>query len=253
MKMNFTTLIEPETSNARPIQYYSVAPYGDHPHERGLQCFSKAAAERLVKRFKGWFGIPFLRFTRVPVYIGHPDDPELQELPGHQDARIWGYVRDLKVTDEGLMAAIDWTEEGEALIASGKYQSFSPRWTLIRRAEGEYVPHRLLSLGLTNRPNIAGAHCQPIRVHRPQAQDPATPPYVLICPNTAQEATKPLKTASETLHLPHAGRRSPNGKKQFLNHVQSVSSGGDEAYLTHWMKAKRLAKGQALEGWLTPF
>lgn len=96
------------------------------------------------------------RFGGVPVYVGHPDEPAFAGTPGHTDTRAHGWVQELDARNDGLYGRIKWSETGRELIANAHYRFLSPRWAMRRLDDGAYEPLRLISIGLTNMPNIPG-------------------------------------------------------------------------------------------------
>jgi hypothetical protein len=132
-------------------------PYGDHPHEKGLQRFSKADAEEMVSYFKNTWNRLKRVVSGLPILRGHPDHAEFANQ--HKDKTSYGTVADMEARDDAFYLKPVVTPAGEALIASGlKY--FSPHW-LARKvglANGKpiFAPVFLVSIGLTDRPNIGG-------------------------------------------------------------------------------------------------
>ncbi|MEN9840646.1 MAG: hypothetical protein RL376_446, partial [Verrucomicrobiota bacterium] len=161
---------------------WALIPYGQHPNQRGLQPFGRAEAEQMVKYFKNGWNTIKRAFVGMPILRGHPDmaktvkaelkkekDPakqaSLQALINtitarYPDQTVYGTVADLEARDEGLALRIVLTEDGEALVNEQGLTHFSPHW-LCKNGEpinGQptKIPVYLVSLGLTNRPNIPG-------------------------------------------------------------------------------------------------
>jgi hypothetical protein len=161
---------------------WALIPYGDHPNERGLQPFGRAQAEKMVGYFKNGWNRVRRAFIGMPILRGHPDmaatvraelkrekDPAkqagLQSLINsierrYPDKTVYGTVTDLEARDAGLALRIVLTEEGEALVNEKGLTAFSPHWLCL---DGEPVngkptktPVYLVSIGLTDRPNITG-------------------------------------------------------------------------------------------------
>ncbi len=148
---SITSELEPSsaTSSSHWIQ---LCPFGEFPHSNLNQVINFKSAENLVSRFNH-------NQQPLPIYIGHPDDPELNYQPDHKDGTPYGYIQKLSVTPEGLHFQADWTSQGLALLKSKKYQYLSPRWFLEATGlstEGKetYSPTELVSIGLTNNPNL---------------------------------------------------------------------------------------------------
>lgn len=162
---------------------WAIIPYGDHPNERGLQPFGRAEAERMVGYFKNTWNSIKRAFVGMPVYRGHPDmaktvrvelqrekDPAkragLQALINtierrYPDKTVYGTITDLEARDTGLALRVVLTEEGAALVNEQGLGSFSPHWLGIAGApspDGKPTqrPIFLVSIGLTDRPNIPG-------------------------------------------------------------------------------------------------
>ena len=130
---------------------YCIAPYGRHPHERGMQIVDSAAAgemgrgvSALWKIFKEKFGCG----NPVPVYRSHPDS---ENFVNALDKMTYGAVKKVYAGERGVMAQIDWCNDFRKLP---KKMMFSPRWKMARQPDGNFRPIRLLSIGLTYTPNI---------------------------------------------------------------------------------------------------
>lgn len=136
--------------------FIKLADYGDHPHARGIQRLTRTAAERLVQHHRSLYAKVKRYFSGTPVYIGHPDDPEFYGQPGHTDTRAWAWIHQLEARADGLYALPQWSKKGAELLENAHYQYVSPRWKLLQNPDGTWEPVELLSVGLTNTPNIAG-------------------------------------------------------------------------------------------------
>lgn len=133
-----------------------LAEYGDHPHARGLQRLTRAAAQNIVRHFHSLAARLKRAFGGVPVYIGHPDDPAFRGQPGHTDTRAYAWIHELEARADGLWALPRWSKAGEELLAQAHYKHLSPRWKLTQNPDGSWQPIELISVGLTNQPNILG-------------------------------------------------------------------------------------------------
>lgn len=129
-----------------------LSPYGTFDHPDGKQTITRIDAERCVKSTKTL--LFWLRLRKIPVYIGHPDDPRFQMQPEHMNPHVYGYVRDTFANEHGLWVHIVWTPSGEELIDNGVYTHLSPRWQMQKRSDGSYHPIKLISVGLTQNPNL---------------------------------------------------------------------------------------------------
>ncbi|HVU37935.1 MAG TPA: phage protease [Opitutales bacterium] len=139
-----------------PGQWLKLAEYGDWPHPSGLQRFTRPAAENMVRGFQSLWGRLRRRFGGVPVYVGHPDDPGFAGQAGHDDTRAYAWVTSLEAREDGLYILPRWSEAGRELLNNAFYKFLSPRWQLRPLGDGAFEPVKLLSIGLTNHPNIPG-------------------------------------------------------------------------------------------------
>ncbi len=139
-----------------PGQWLKLADYGDWPHPSGLQRFTQASAENMVRGFQSLWGKLRRRFGGVPLYVGHPDDAAFVGQPGHDDTRAYAWVTSLEARPDGLYILPRWSEPGRELLRHAFYKFLSPRWQLRPLGDGAFEPVRLLSIGLTNHPNIPG-------------------------------------------------------------------------------------------------
>lgn len=131
--------------------WMQLSPLGHFYHPLGKQHLSQETLKRCVKATRTWrfyFG-----FTKIPIYIGHPDDPHFQQFPEHMNGTIYGYVRDFQVNHKGLWINANWTKVGQELIDNGCYRYLSPRWEM-ENVNEYFSPKKLLSVGLTNTPNL---------------------------------------------------------------------------------------------------
>jgi hypothetical protein len=139
-----------------PGQWLKLADYGDWPHPSGLQRFTRPSAETMVRHFQSLWGRLRRRFGGVPLYVGHPDDPAFAGESGHGDTRAYAWVTALEARPDGLYILPRWSEAGRELLHNAFYKFLSPRWQLRPLGDGTFEPVRLLSIGLTNHPNIPG-------------------------------------------------------------------------------------------------
>lgn len=144
------------TDNAPDGPWLRLAEYGDWPHSRGMQRFSRRSAERLATYFKSLRGRMARRFGGLPVYIGHPDDPGFSGKSGHDDTRAYAWIVDMEARHDGLYILPRWSDQGRELLKNAFYKFLSPRWAMRPMGEGIFEPTRLISVGLTNLPNIPG-------------------------------------------------------------------------------------------------
>lgn len=161
---------------------WARVPYGEWPHEEGLQRFGRAEAEEIVGYFKNTWNRLKRAITGLPIYRGHPDladtlrkqrattteagasgdlEARIAEIERRwPDQREYGSIADLEARDDGLYLKPVLTPAGASLVNDGGLRFFSPHWLgkLIGTSAGRpiYGPALLLSIGLTDRPNIAG-------------------------------------------------------------------------------------------------
>lgn len=156
-------------------------PYGEWPHELGLQRFGRAEAEEMVGYFRNTWNRLKRAVSGLPAYKGHPDlaevlrgqraslaneaqrralDQRIAELERrYPDKREYGVVADLEAREDGLYLKPVLSPAGTALVNEGR-KYFSPHWLgkTIGTEGGRtiYAPALLLSIGLTDIPNIRG-------------------------------------------------------------------------------------------------
>ncbi|MDR0351768.1 MAG: phage protease [Puniceicoccales bacterium] len=135
-------------------QWVKLLPYGNYPHPKGMQHFSRSSAEIIVKNFKSLRGRLSRKFLGLPIFIGHPDDNTFSGRPGHKSHVVYGRVKDLEPKVDGMWLLIHWSTLGYQLIKNGFFKFLSPRWRMKILANNDFEPIKLLSLGLTNNPNI---------------------------------------------------------------------------------------------------
>lgn len=135
--------------------WVKIAPVGDFDHEFGIQRFDREAIASLAERFNSFISRLGRLFAGAPTFRGHPDtNPEK-----YPDTMSYGWIMELKDRgEEGLWGRMKWTEEGRELVRKGHFKFVSPvvRGVEIGRENGRivYRPQSLLSLGLTNTPNL---------------------------------------------------------------------------------------------------
>ncbi|WP_309398536.1 phage protease [Cerasicoccus maritimus] len=140
----------------RSSAWLRLAEYGDWPHSQGLQRFNRSSAEQLVRHFKSLRGRLARKFGGLPVYIGHPDDEHFAGQSGHADTRAYAWIEALDARPDGLYVLPRWSDAGQNLLRNAFYKFLSPRWAMKPLGDGVFEPVRLISVGLTNQPNIPG-------------------------------------------------------------------------------------------------
>lgn len=189
-----------------------VIPYGTHQHKDGIQVFNREHAEAMAKRFSGVLGKVRRLGAGIPVYVGHPDHPAFANK--HTDGRAYGWITGLEARDDGLVLLTDWTDDGKALVNSHSYRFTSPHWLSKptgRTQDGKPIVHPtwLVSLGLTNTPNIdmapLGVANQSDQQNQPQPENPEMNEYLkqlLGLPDDAtdEQIMEALKAAVEAMN-----------------------------------------------------
>lgn len=132
-------------------EWLRITPYGDFPNKVGLQRVRREDAQEMVDAFNSVRGKVARLFLGVPIFAGHPDmDPD-----HYEDRRRHGKVTELEAREDGLYGKVALNDLGKTAIDQGHYLYCSPVWNLKR--DGKFVrPKTLLSVGLTNTPNIPG-------------------------------------------------------------------------------------------------
>lgn len=131
-------------------EWLEISPYGEFPNKKGKQIVRRSHADRMVAAFNSLLGRAARGFRGLPIYVGHPDvDP--QRWP---DDRRYGRVNQLDARDGGLWGLVAWNDLGRKNRAEGYYVYPSPAWFFPKNRNGVVEPDELLSIGLTNTPNI---------------------------------------------------------------------------------------------------
>lgn len=142
-----------ETSTPK-LDWIKLVDYGEHPHRLGMQVITEESAREMVKNFHSLWGKFTRKFRGVPIYIGHPDDPHFQGKPGHSDTRAYAWVKDIAARHDGIWILPKWSEAGRDLLKNAYFKFLSPRWEMTPLGAQRFAPRALVSIGLTNNPNI---------------------------------------------------------------------------------------------------
>ena len=252
------------TSSAK--RWMKLITYGEYPHPQGIQCIDYAFAQAMVARFHSFRGRLQRKFGGLPLYIGHPDDPQFNQHPGHQDTRAYAWIQDMDARDDGLWILVKWSEAGLQLIRNAFFKFFSPRWEMQPTDNGKFKPIRLLSVGLTNYPNIPGdaiANQKPTHDSLPKTSSKDLERFLShgiceghIMPNECPEwechyssdperAKEEIKTHRNGLHLqahsaslneinPHS-----SSKGQLLSRVYQRMQTSGETYTDAWASVRQ--------------
>jgi hypothetical protein len=136
-------------------QWLKLVEYGDYPHPEGIQRVTGEVAVEMQRKFHSLRARLARKFGGIPIYVGHPDDEHFSRLPGHSDTRSYAWVQDIEAREDGIWILPRWSEAGKTMVENSYFKFLSPRWEMKR--EGDVlVPIRLISVGLTNHPNIPG-------------------------------------------------------------------------------------------------
>ncbi len=138
-------------------QGWAFIPYGDWPHEQGLQKFHRPQAEAIANSFNSMSG----RFKRavcgLPIFKGHPDLPG---PPGdaYPDKDDKGQIAAMEVRPDGLALKLVLGNAGVELVRKG-WKYISPYWEVARLGLSNggfqvFEPTSLRSVGLVVKPNI---------------------------------------------------------------------------------------------------
>lgn len=132
-------------------EWQRISAYGDFPNEVGLQRVRREDAEAMVSAFNSFRGRLGRMFRGLPIFAGHPDADPLR----YKDHRRYGKIEELDARDDGLYGRVAWNSLGRENLEEGYLLYPSPRWYL-KKDGGHVRPDELISVGLTNRPNIPG-------------------------------------------------------------------------------------------------
>lgn len=123
-----------------------LSPYGNWSHSKGMQIVDEIAGEKIVNSFSR----SFTRFWGLPIYVGHPDEKG-------KGAKAVGRVESISLTKEGIVILASYSDEAFNKLISGKLKWLSPRWQMQDLGKGNFRPVKLISVGMTNNPNIKGS------------------------------------------------------------------------------------------------
>jgi hypothetical protein len=161
-------------ANDRPIdngEWLQVAPYGEYPHKYGTQRFTRQVAANLVEQFHGMKSRCGRLFRGRPIFVGHPDVyPDK-----YPDKRRYGRIEALEAREDGLWCKPAWNSAGTENLREGYYLYPSPVWSFRQLPGGIIEPLELVSIGLTNSPNIGG-----VQPWAKNEADPVTAPGLPI-------------------------------------------------------------------------
>ena len=119
-----------------------LCPFGEWPHAKGMQVVDEESA-RKMKRAAAWSAA-----VGIPIYVGHPDDEGIR-------AKAVGRIKRICPTNDGIAVVAAYPQKTYEKIVRGDFSAMSPRWRMQKLGDGRYRPVKLLSVGLTNNPNIS--------------------------------------------------------------------------------------------------
>ena len=151
MNTHNTQINDNSETNIQNDSWIRLTQYGEFPHTKGIQKVTPDSAKDMVCNFKSLLGTIKRKFGGIPIFIGHPDDPTFRNESGHQDHRAYAWVTDMDARPDGLYIKPKWSTPGKELLENAFYKHFSPRWAINPKTN---QPTRLISIGLTNHPNI---------------------------------------------------------------------------------------------------
>lgn len=137
------------------MEWIKLVEFGQYQHSKGLQIVDRTAAENMVEYFHSLRGRLMRRFAGLPIYVGHPDDPEYTDST---DKTIYGRIENLKIENDALWILSRWTSMGKKIFNNEFLKYLSPRWMMKKLSDKIFSPVRLLSVGLTNHPNVRCEH-----------------------------------------------------------------------------------------------
>ncbi len=134
--------------------WVQVTPCGDFPHVGAgvTQVIDRAACDRIAADFNGRKSDA--NFPGVLVDFDH------FSLDTEKSSEAAGWISDLESRDTGLWARVRWSDAGLAAVRGGRFRLMSPVFPPPSQCEdlggGKIRPVKLVSVALTNEPNIRG-------------------------------------------------------------------------------------------------
>jgi len=129
-----------------------LSPWGDHPNPAGLQRLTLASGLTMASALNAKRSQEGAAFRGAPIYIGHPDVDPVR----YKDDRRIGRVDSIVARPDGLYVSIAYNDLGQKNEQEGYYVYPSAAWRFKRLPGGVIEPTELVSVGLTNTPNISG-------------------------------------------------------------------------------------------------
>ena len=170
--------------------------YGVYSNKLGRQKVSKAIAERLVAAFETEKAAAINEqgaFEGLPVFVGHPD-VEPQKYPDH---RRYGSILGMEAREKALFVRVAWNDLGTHNKQQKHFVYPSVAWEIEPHKDGTVIPARLVSVGLTNRPNMRDV---PAWVNEAATEEPNNEPTDNQ-PTTKDDDMKLMQRLRELLAL----------------------------------------------------
>ena len=145
--------------------WVQVTPCGEFPHAGAgiMQVIDREACDRIAANFNGRKADA--NFPGVLVDFDH------FSLNTAQSSEAAGWITGLESRDTGLWARVRWSDAGLAAVQGGRFRLMSPVFPPPSACEdlggGKIRPRALVSVALTNEPNIKGG--RPIANREPVA------------------------------------------------------------------------------------
>ncbi len=134
--------------------WVQVTPCGDFPHVGAgvTQVIDREACDRIAADFNGHKSDA--NFPGVLVDFDH------FSLDTEKSSEAAGWISDLESRDTGLWARVRWSDAGLSAVRGGRFRLMSPVFPPPSACEdlggGKIRPVMLVSVALTNEPNIRG-------------------------------------------------------------------------------------------------
>jgi len=131
-----------------------VTPCGEFPHAGAgvVQVIDRAACDAMAAEFNSRKADT--NFPGVLVDFDH------FSLDTSQSSEAAGWITELESRDTGLWARVRWSDAGIAAVQGGRFRLMSPVFLPPSQCEdlggGRIRPRELVSVALTNEPNIKG-------------------------------------------------------------------------------------------------
>ena len=175
------------------------------------------SGEKLVKNFGGIFR------AKIPIYIGHPDENPKTA----QTAKAVGQIDKLFLCENSIAAIVRYEESVYKKIVLGEIRAMSPRWQMERVNAENFRPVKLVSVGLTNNPNIPESG----KVLCPElsGKNPTVFSLVEKCKSSAENSLNAAKKCSAKSRRILALQSEQTGKAATKVLAKAVSEGAISA------------------------